>query len=180
MASEQLTLKTPLGHEYTLPGPWKSLDAIKRANTAAGKVFFDRDKGPALDDIRQGRFLLTADRDFFDERVYHLNAALDDGSIDQVGDVLGYRTVAAADAALVAIALGRPELTDVEIETGPRSRPSGLTADPAPELDEARLAEEWELERSERALCSMIEDPTSDLYYSDGARVMRQDAGLEH
>jgi hypothetical protein len=189
--TETRTLTTPLGHEYTVPGPWRSLTAIMQSNQAFGRFFFDPDKGPALKEIYQGRYLLTADEDFFEQRVYHLNAVMDDGSIDQVGEVMGYPTVEAAEAALQSLASARPELEDVVVEPGQRSRPSDLSeldhgSEPEwpneqeleQQREEVRL-EQWRQEERERDIREMTEDRTSDLYYADGAREMRRDAGID-
>ena len=127
-----MELATSLGHTCTVPGPWKTLAEIKRANAACGGLFFGPGKGPPQQTVFQGRVILTADEDFDGKRVFHLHAVLDDGHIELVGDTLGYGTIIEALGTAGELCLEPPSLPEIDAVVTPskRVRPSSLAEQP--------------------------------------------------
>ena len=165
--SERVFVRTLLEREVAVPGPWRSLADVRRANKAAGKHFFGPYKLRPLNDIPHGRFLVTPDEDLLDGKpVYSLYVAFDDGQTEQIGDAGGYRTLEEVDEAIGQLLAGaRPELTPLEsfAAPGPPLRPSSLSRE-----REERKAEDADLEQEERDRVELerraMLDPTSDLY----------------
>jgi hypothetical protein len=129
MSTEPTIVKTYLDTDIVVPGPWRTITDIKRANAESGGLFFSTGKGKAQAEIRHGRFIVTADEDFDGERVYNTHAVLDSGRIEFIGALGGYQTIEDADAGLESALAEGPALTPVDVaQPGPALRPSSLSS----------------------------------------------------
>lgn len=98
------------GAEFTLPGPYTTIAAIKEANRKAGHHFFEADSMRffrskiARGVIIAGRLFITSEQ-FVpsdgppDPRRYSVRVAHDNGSVATVGEFQAYATLAEAHRA---------------------------------------------------------------------------------
>lgn len=100
------TVTDKYGDEHAIPGPYTTLESIKRANVAAGNHFFDADtlrffRSRIAPGVIAGRLFITSEQ-FEDstgerhERRYTVRVATDHGTIEDVSEFQQFATLAAA------------------------------------------------------------------------------------
>lgn len=97
MPDTQVTVTDIYGHGYVLPGPYRSVAAIKRANKEAGRFFFSPDTMRFFDSriesgVIGGRMFVTSEQ-FEDSRgnrpyprEFNVRIADDDGDVNSLTD----------------------------------------------------------------------------------------------
>ena len=109
---ETKTIETQYGKRLTR-GPYTSMREIERANDRAGNHWFKPDTlrffGSRVgEDVYGGRLFVTSEKPPHGARAWSIRAALDDGTIETVGEFLGYGSRAAAHRAARALAAELP------------------------------------------------------------------------
>lgn len=91
-------------YDWTIPGPWKSLREVRDANYKRGDHWFSASTMEFFDSqvetgvsLIAGRFFVTSEQDkdgaYDGRRRFTVRAAADDGSIETVGEFMGYSTL---------------------------------------------------------------------------------------
>jgi hypothetical protein len=102
------TIIDKYGHVHTLPGPYRSVTAIKKANDAAGRYFFSPDtmrffRSRVEPGVYGGRVFITSEQFVGSDgtefpRFWQLRVADDDGGVSSY-DEREYDTLESAQAA---------------------------------------------------------------------------------
>lgn len=111
------TVTDHYGREVALPGPYRTMAQIRKANGASGHHWFEPQSMGFFDsriesDVIHGRLFVSSEQHHpfdgpSDPRLYTVRCAHDDGRVTQIGEFQQYRT--RTDALVAAINLGRPE-----------------------------------------------------------------------